>query len=116
MKLSGETEALFAALRESAKPGPASAIEKLVENAPDGALCRINALAFAAEHKLQEEDVITAFLHGAQLGIFRPIVERSVSWLRRGPRFGHYAQDRKPGRLQLRSLRGGLRADARRNG
>ncbi len=38
--------------------------------APDRELCRINALAFAARHKLNEEDVIAAFLHGARLGIF----------------------------------------------
>ena len=31
---------------------------------------RINALAFAAKHKLNEEDVIAAFLHGARLCIF----------------------------------------------
>src|SRR6266516_907979 len=70
MKLSDETEALFGALRESAKPKPVGAIEKLIENAPDRALCRINALAFAAEHKLDEEEVIAGFLHAAQLGIF----------------------------------------------
>ena len=70
MKPSRETEALFTALRESAKPKPVSAIEKLIESAPDRALCRINALAFAGEHKLNEEDVIAAFLHAAQLGIF----------------------------------------------
>jgi class 3 adenylate cyclase len=74
MKLSGETEALFSVLRQSAKPEPVSAIEKLIKDAPDGELCRINALAFAAEHKLDEEDVIAAFLHGARLGIF------DVSW------------------------------------
>ena len=38
--------------------------------APDRDLCRINALAFAARHKLNEEDVLAAFLHGARLGIF----------------------------------------------
>jgi class 3 adenylate cyclase len=70
MKPSRETEALFAALRESAKPKPVSAIERLIAKAPDRALCRINALAFAAEHNLDEEEVITAFLHAAQLGIF----------------------------------------------
>jgi class 3 adenylate cyclase len=70
MKPSGETEALFTALRKSAKPEPASAIEKLVNDAPDRDLCRINALAFAAEHKLDEEDAIAALLHGARLGIF----------------------------------------------
>jgi class 3 adenylate cyclase len=74
MKLSGETEALFSVLRQSAKPEPVSAIEKLIKDGPDCELCRINALAFAAEHKLDEEDVIAAFLHGARLGIF------DVSW------------------------------------
>src|SRR5947209_6354772 len=70
MKLPGETDALFTALRKSAQPKPVSAIEKLINNGPDRGLCRINALAFAAEHKLDEEDVIAAFLHGARLGIF----------------------------------------------
>jgi class 3 adenylate cyclase len=70
MKPSRETEALFAALRESAKPEPVSAIERLIEKAPDRALCRINALSFAAEHNLDEEEVIAAFLHAAQLGMF----------------------------------------------
>src|SRR6266540_1334483 len=70
MKSSRETERLFAALRESAKPEPVSAIENLLENAPDSQLCRINALAFAAEHKLDEEEVIAGFLHAAQLGVF----------------------------------------------
>ena len=70
MKVPGKTDTLFNALRKSAKPEPVSAIEKLIKNAPDRELCRINALAFAAKHKLDEEDVIAAFLHGARLGIF----------------------------------------------
>src|SRR5438045_4939612 len=70
MKLSSETERLFNALRQSAKPKPVSAIQKLIEDAPDRDLCRINVLAFATRHKLNEEDVIAAFLHGARLGIF----------------------------------------------
>ena len=70
MKISGEIEALFSVLRQSAKPEPVSAIEKLIEDAPDRELCRINALAFAAEHKLDEEDVVAAFLHSARRGIF----------------------------------------------
>jgi class 3 adenylate cyclase len=74
MKLSGKSKALFTVLRQSAKPEPVSAIEKLVKDAPDRELCRINALAFAAEHKLNEECVIAAFLHAARLGIF------DVSW------------------------------------
>jgi class 3 adenylate cyclase len=70
MKRPGETQTLFKALRQSAKPKPVSAIEKLIEDGPDRELCRINALAFAATHKLDEEDVIAAFLHAARLGIF----------------------------------------------
>jgi class 3 adenylate cyclase len=70
MKPFREAEALFAALRESAKPEAVAAIERLIEKAPDSKLCRINALAFAAEHKLDEEEVIAAFLHAAKLGIF----------------------------------------------
>ena len=70
MNLPTETEKLFSALRQSAKPKPASAIEKLIQDAPDREVCRINALAFAARHGLDEDDVIGAFLHGARLGIF----------------------------------------------
>src|SRR5213080_3978997 len=70
MKLPGENDTLFNALRQSAKPKPVSAIEKLIQDGPDRELCRINALAFATKHKLDEEDVIAAFLHGARLGIF----------------------------------------------
>src|SRR5436190_2471614 len=70
MKVSNETNALLSALRQSAKPKPVSAIEKLIEDGRDSDLCRINALAFAASHKLDEEDLIAAFLHGARLGIF----------------------------------------------
>src|SRR5882724_6606246 len=70
MKLSSETENLLNALRKSAKPKSVGAIEKLIKDGPDRDLRRINALAFAARHKLNEEDVIAAFLHGARLGIF----------------------------------------------
>ena len=74
MKRPIETDTLFKALRQSAKPGPVSALEKLIKDGPDRELSRINVLAFAAKHKLNEEDVIAAFLHGARLGIF------DVSW------------------------------------
>jgi class 3 adenylate cyclase len=70
MKRPIETDTLFNGLRQSAKPKPVSAIEKLIQDGPDRELCRINALAFAAKHKLDEEDVIAAFLHGARLCIF----------------------------------------------
>jgi class 3 adenylate cyclase len=74
MKRLRENNTLFDALRTSAKPKPVSAIEKLIRNGPDRDLCRINPLAFAAKHNLDEEDVIAAFLHGARLGLF------DISW------------------------------------
>jgi class 3 adenylate cyclase len=70
MQLSSEAEALFASLRQSAEPAVATAIERLVEDAPDRDLYRINALDFAATRSLDEEAVIAAFLHAARLGIF----------------------------------------------
>jgi class 3 adenylate cyclase len=65
-----ETEALMTALRRSADADAVSAIEQLVREGPDHGLCRINALAFAAKHGLDEERVIAAFLHAARLGLF----------------------------------------------
>src|SRR3974390_2148505 len=65
-----ETEALFGVLRQSADADCVAAIERAVAEAPDRELCRINALAFAAKHGLDEERVIAAFLHAARLGLF----------------------------------------------
>jgi class 3 adenylate cyclase len=70
MKLPRETGTLFYALGQSAEPKTVSAIRRLVLDGTDRELCRINALAFAAKHELDEDDVIAAFLHGARLGIF----------------------------------------------
>ena len=61
---------LFAVLRQAADPAAAAAMEKLVAKAPDQRLCRINVLSFAAEHGLDEEKTIAAFLHAARLGLF----------------------------------------------
>jgi len=65
-----EARNLFAVLRQSADPGAATAIEELVRDAPDRALCRINVVDFAAKAGLDEEPAIAAFLHAARLGIF----------------------------------------------
>ena len=70
MKFSRETDTLFNALRQSANPKGVKAIEKLIQEAPDRELCRINALSFAARHELDEDDAIAALLHAARLGIF----------------------------------------------
>jgi Family of unknown function (DUF5939) len=67
---SAEKKAAYRALRESAKPDIASAIEELIDQALDSDLSRVNALAFAARHNLNEEDVIAGFLHASQLGLF----------------------------------------------
>jgi class 3 adenylate cyclase len=65
-----EADNLFTALRQSADAEAVAAIEALVRDAPDRALCRINALDFAARSGLDEERVIAAFLHAARFGIF----------------------------------------------
>jgi class 3 adenylate cyclase len=65
-----DAESLFMPLRQSSDPEVVAAIEDLVKDAPDAALCRINILKFAAEYHLDEERVIAAFLHAARLGIF----------------------------------------------
>src|SRR6516225_3907621 len=65
-----EARNLFSVLRQSADPEMAAAIEKLVQDAPDRALCRVNALEFAAQRGLDEEHTVAAFLHAARLGIF----------------------------------------------
>jgi hypothetical protein len=65
-----EVKNLFAGLRQSADPAVVDAIEALVREAPDRALCRINVLDFAARAGLDEEKAIAAFLHAARQGIF----------------------------------------------
>ncbi len=45
-------------------------LKRSVADAPDHKLVRINPLAFAAEHGLDEERVVAAFLHAAKIGIF----------------------------------------------
>ncbi len=66
----GQTEALFGTLRNSADPDVFAAMEKLVRDGEDRHLVRINVLAFAARHGLDEEKVISAFLHASRLGLF----------------------------------------------
>jgi class 3 adenylate cyclase len=65
-----EAKNLFPLLRQSADAGAATAIEELVRDAPDRALCRLNVLDFAAKRSLDEERAIAAFLHAARLGLF----------------------------------------------
>ena len=64
------TEALFTALRQTADADVVQAIEQLVWHAPEQALCRINAIDFARNERLDEEHVIAGFLHASRLGLF----------------------------------------------
>jgi class 3 adenylate cyclase len=57
-------------LRNSADPAVAGAIETLVADGTDRALCRINPLAFADRNGLDPERTVAGFLHGASLGVF----------------------------------------------
>ena len=53
-----EAQTLFAALRQSADSEAVDAIERLVQEAPDRHLCRINALDFAARTGIDEERIV----------------------------------------------------------
>ncbi|MBP2237152.1 class 3 adenylate cyclase [Sinorhizobium kostiense] len=66
----GEAQTQFEVLRQSVRPEVVEALERLVRNAPDRKLCRINALAFAGTEGLDEEDTIAGFLQASRLGIF----------------------------------------------
>src|SRR5712671_551213 len=65
-----EAKSLFTVLHQSADQNAAAAIEELVRDAPDRALCRVNVLDFAAKTGIDEERAIAAFLHAARLGLF----------------------------------------------
>jgi len=65
-----ETESLIAALRQTTDGQVVDALERLVSEGSDSALCRINALDFAGRENLEEEQVIAGFLRAARLGLF----------------------------------------------
>ncbi|MCP4617907.1 MAG: adenylate/guanylate cyclase domain-containing protein [Bradyrhizobium sp.] len=65
-----ETQALFSVLKQTADPAVVDAIRDLVENGEDRALNRINLLDFSRKTGLDEEKVISGFLHASRLGMF----------------------------------------------
>src|SRR4051794_33246729 len=65
-----ETTPLLTALRQSADPESAQRLQHLIEHGSDRDLNRINALAFAANHGLDEEKTIAAFIHATRIGLF----------------------------------------------
>src|SRR4029077_11217569 len=64
-----ETENLFVALRQSADAAVVDMLERMVRDAPDHRLNRMNALDLAAREGLDEERVIAALLHAVGLGM-----------------------------------------------
>jgi len=65
-----EAQAQFSVLKQTADPTVVDAIQQLIDNGKDHELNRINALDFAAQNGLDEERVISGFLHASRLGLF----------------------------------------------
>src|ERR1700676_5472310 len=65
-----EIETLFVALRQSADEDVVDMLERMVRDAPDHALNKMNALDLAAGEGIDEERVIAALLNAVGLGIF----------------------------------------------
>ncbi len=65
-----EAETLFATLRQSTGDDAVTMLERMVRDAPDHALTKINALDLAAKEGIGEEQVIAALLNAVGLGIF----------------------------------------------
>src|SRR5712692_6864082 len=65
-----EAETLFVALRQSADEDVVDMLERMVRDAPDHALNKMNALDLAAREGIDEERVIAALLNAVGLGIF----------------------------------------------
>src|SRR6202521_2504587 len=64
-----EAETLFAALRQSTGDDVVNMLERMVRDAPDHALNKMNALDLAAKEGVGEEQVIAALLNAVGLGI-----------------------------------------------
>jgi class 3 adenylate cyclase len=65
-----EIQAQFSVLKQTADPVVADAIRELIENGADHELNRINLLDFSKRTGLDEERVISGFLHASRLGLF----------------------------------------------
>src|SRR3954466_8739600 len=65
-----DAQPLFVALRQSADDDVVDMLERMVRDAPDHALSKMNALELAARQGLDEERVIAALLNAVGLGVF----------------------------------------------
>ncbi len=65
-----EIQAQISVLKQTADPAVADAIARLIDEGEDHELNRINVLDFSARTGLDEERVISGFLHASRLGLF----------------------------------------------
>ena len=65
-----DAQALFGLLRQTADLSVVEALKTSVETDQDRFLNRINPLAYAEAHGLDEEQTIGGFVHAARLGLF----------------------------------------------
>src|SRR5712671_616043 len=65
-----DAQAQFSVLQQTADPAVADAIQLLIEQGEDHELNRINLLDFSGRTGLDEERVISGFLHASRLGLF----------------------------------------------
>jgi class 3 adenylate cyclase len=65
-----DAQAQYSVLKQTADPKVADAILHLIEHGKDHELNRINALDFSVRTGLDEEQVISGFLHASRLGLF----------------------------------------------
>ena len=65
-----EIQAQIALLKQTADPAVADAIARLIDEGEDHELNRINVLDFSKRTGLDEERVISGFLHASRMGLF----------------------------------------------
>ena len=65
-----DIQAQFSVLKQTADPAVADAILCLIDRGKDHELNRVNVLDFAKKNGLDEERVISGFLHASRLGLF----------------------------------------------
>ena len=68
--MSDNTQAQFAVLRQTADPAVVDAMQQLIADGQDRDLNRINLLDFSNRTGLDQEKVISGFLHASRLGLF----------------------------------------------
>src|SRR5246500_4285282 len=65
-----DIEPQISVLKQTGDPAGAGALGHLIKNGDDAELNRINALDFSRRTSLDEEKVISGFLHASRLGLF----------------------------------------------